>query len=29
MIHRMSRFTLPEKNRDDDLLRRPRKRQKP
>jgi len=25
----MSRFTLPEKNRDDDLLRRPRKRQKP
>jgi putative transposase len=28
MIHRMSRFTLPEKNRDDDLLRRPRKRQK-
>ena len=29
MIHRMSRFTLPEKNRDDDLLRRPRKRRKP
>ena len=29
MIHRMSRYTLPEKNRDDDLLRRPRKRQKP
>ena len=28
MIHRMSRFTLPDKNRDDDLLRRPRKRQK-
>jgi putative transposase len=26
MIHRMSRFTLPQKNRDDDLLRRPRKR---
>jgi len=29
MIHRMSRYTLPEKNRDDDLMRRPRKRQKP
>ncbi len=28
MIHRMSRFTLPQKNRDDDLLRRPRKRKK-
>lgn len=28
MIHRMSRFTLPDKNRDDDLLRRPRKRPK-
>ena len=28
MIHRMSRFTLSEKNRDDDLLRRPRKRRK-
>jgi putative transposase len=26
MIHRMSRFVLPQKNRDDDLLRRPRKR---
>jgi putative transposase len=26
MIHRMSRFSLPRKNRDDDLLRRPRKR---
>lgn len=26
MIHRMSRFSLPEKNRDDDLLRRPPKR---
>lgn len=23
MIHRMSRYTLPENNRDDDLLRRP------
>ena len=29
MIHRMSRYTLPENNRDDDLLRRPRKRQIP
>ena len=29
MIHRMSRFDLPEKNKDDDLLRRPRKRPKP
>ena len=28
MIHRMSRFSLPEKNRDDDLLRRPPKRLK-
>ncbi len=26
MIHRMSRFGSPEKNKDDDLLRRPRKR---
>lgn len=26
MIHRMSRFDLPEKNEDDDLLRRPPKR---
>jgi putative transposase len=26
MIHRMSRFDLPEKNKDDDLLRRPPKR---
>lgn len=26
MIHRISRFTLPEKNPDDDLLRRPPKR---
>jgi putative transposase len=26
MIHRVSRLTLPQKNRDDDLLRRPRKR---
>ena len=25
MIHRMSRFSLPEKNRDDDLLKRPPK----
>jgi putative transposase len=29
MIHRMSRFDLPQKNKDDDLLRRPRKRPKP
>jgi putative transposase len=29
MIHRMSRFGSPEKNKDDDLLRRPPKRQKP
>jgi putative transposase len=28
MIHRMSRFSLPDKNRDDDLLRRPPKRLK-
>ena len=28
MIHRMSRFCMPEKNRDDDLLRRPPKRPK-
>src|SRR5262249_26317831 len=28
MIHRMARFSLPKKNRDDDLLRRPPKRQK-
>src|SRR5918998_2545743 len=28
MIHRMSRFSLPEKNGDDDLLRRPPKRLK-
>lgn len=28
LIHRMSRFSLPEKNRDDDLLRRPPKRLK-
>jgi putative transposase len=28
MIHRMSRFSLPAKNRDDDLLRRPRKQRK-
>jgi putative transposase len=28
MIHRMSRFGSYEKNRDDDLLRRPRKRRK-
>ena len=26
MIHRMSRFDLPQKNRDDDLLQRPPKR---
>jgi len=29
LIHRMARFSLPEKNRDDDLLQRPPKRQKP
>lgn len=29
MIHRMSRFALPQRNRDDDLLRRPPKRAKP
>jgi putative transposase len=29
MIHRMSRFTLPRKNKDDDLLRRPRTQRKP
>ena len=29
MIHRMSRFTVPQRNRDDDLLRRPRRRPKP
>ncbi len=28
MIHRMSRFSLPQKNKDDDLLRRPPKRMK-
>ena len=28
MIHRMSRFSLPRKNRDDDLLRRPPRRLK-
>jgi putative transposase len=28
MIHRMSRFSLPEKNKDDDLLKRPPKRHK-
>lgn len=28
MIHRMSRFAHPERNRDDDLLKRPPKRQK-
>ena len=28
MIHRMSRFSLPDQNRDDDLLRRPPKRLK-
>ena len=27
-IHRMSRFALPERNRDDHLLRRPRRKQK-
>jgi putative transposase len=29
MIHRMARFSLPEKNKDDDLLKRPRRRRKP
>jgi putative transposase len=29
MIHRMSRFDLPDKNKDDDLLRRPLIRPKP
>lgn len=29
MIHRMSRFALPKKDKDDDLLRRPRTRPKP
>jgi putative transposase len=29
MIHRMSRFTLPHKNQDDDLLRRPPRRRNP
>ena len=29
MIHRMARFSLPEKNIDDDLLKRPPKRLKP
>jgi hypothetical protein len=29
MIHRMSRHYLPEKNKDDDLLRRPPKRPNP
>lgn len=28
MIHRMSRFSMPQRNRDDDLLKRPPKRQK-
>jgi putative transposase len=28
MIHRMSRFSLPERNRDEDLLKRPPKRLK-
>jgi hypothetical protein len=28
MIHRMSRFALPERNKDDDLLKRPPKRLK-
>lgn len=28
MIHRMSRFSLPEKNKEDDLLKRPPKRLK-
>ena len=29
MIHRMSRFSLPDRNKDDDLLRRPPKRTNP
>ena len=29
MIHRRSRFDLPDKNRDDDLLKRPLKRRNP
>ena len=29
MIHRMARYSLPEKNKDDDLLKRPPKRRKP
>ena len=29
MIHRMSRFDLPQKNKHDDLIRRPRRRLKP
>jgi putative transposase len=29
MIHRMSRFMLPKRNRDEHLLRRPRRRGKP
>jgi putative transposase len=29
MIHRMARYDLPDKNKDDDLLRRPPKRPKP
>ena len=29
MIHRMSRFMLPKRNRDEHLLRRPRRRRKP
>jgi putative transposase len=28
-IHRMSRWMLPERNRDDDLLKRPQRRRKP
>jgi hypothetical protein len=28
MIHRMARFSLPDKNKDDDLLKRPPKRLK-
>jgi putative transposase len=28
-IHRMSRWMLPERNRDDHLLKRPRQRRKP
>ena len=28
MIHRMSRFSMPERNRDDDLHKRPQKRLK-